>query len=104
LSTILRFGEKDVCLSDFSKYLFDHNMKQVLVEGGPTLLGSFFEKDLIDEMFLTIAPKIINGKTDEFLTMNEGILIPPQNVLSWNLKSIKTKGNELFLRYQRNNS
>ena len=36
-------------------------MRRVLTEGGPTLLGSFMQRDLLDELCLTIAPYIVGG-------------------------------------------
>lgn len=35
---------------------------QVLTEGGPTLLGSFIECDLLDELCLTVAPYVVGGQ------------------------------------------
>lgn len=34
---------------------------RVLTEGGPTLLGSFIERDLLDELCLTVAPYVVGG-------------------------------------------
>lgn len=34
---------------------------RVLTEGGPTLLGSFIERDMLDELCLTIAPYLVGG-------------------------------------------
>lgn len=34
---------------------------RVLTEGGPTLLGSFIERDLLDELCLTVAPFLVGG-------------------------------------------
>jgi riboflavin biosynthesis pyrimidine reductase len=101
LAQVLRFGKTSVDLPMFANYLYKQGYKHGLVEGGPKLLGSFFENSLIDEIFLTIAPKIINGKTGEFLTMTEGLLIPAKDVGTWELLSVKQKNSELFLRYQR---
>jgi riboflavin biosynthesis pyrimidine reductase len=36
-------------------------MRRVLTEGGPTLLGSFMQRDLLDELCLTIAPYVVAG-------------------------------------------
>lgn len=74
--------------------------KLVLVEGGPTLLGSFLKLNLINEIFLTIAPRIYGSKDQITLTLIEGILFPPDQIKKLKLKSIKRIGDELFLRYQ----
>ncbi|SPM27696.1 pyrimidine reductase family protein [Mycobacterium terramassiliense] len=36
-------------------------MRHILTEGGPTLLGAFIERDLLDELCLTIAPYLVGG-------------------------------------------
>lgn len=73
--------------------------KHVLMEGGPTLLGSSLKMGLIDEVFLTIAPKIYGSKPNSTKTLVEGILLPPNN-FKLKLISVKRIKNELFLRYQ----
>jgi riboflavin biosynthesis pyrimidine reductase len=36
-------------------------MRRVLTEGGPMLLGAFVDRDLLDELCLTIAPYLVGG-------------------------------------------
>ncbi|MFZ1177136.1 MAG: pyrimidine reductase family protein [Mycobacterium sp.] len=36
-------------------------MRRILTEGGPTLLGSLVQRDMLDELCLTIAPYIVGG-------------------------------------------
>ncbi|OSC37451.1 pyrimidine reductase family protein [Mycobacterium decipiens] len=36
-------------------------LRRILTEGGPTLLGSFIERDVLDELCLTIAPYVVGG-------------------------------------------
>jgi riboflavin biosynthesis pyrimidine reductase len=36
-------------------------MRRILTEGGPTLLGAFIERDMLDELCLTIAPYLVGG-------------------------------------------
>lgn len=74
--------------------------KHVLVEGGPTLLGSFLRENLMDEIFLTIAPKIYGAEEKTTLTLTEGILFSPQQIRKLKLVSVKKSGNEVFLRYK----
>lgn len=85
-------------LSSLVDELKDRGYKHILVEGGPTLLGSFLNEDLIDEIFLTIAPKIYGSKPDSTKTLVEGILLPP-NKIKLKLISVKRIKDELFLRY-----
>ncbi|HEU4362998.1 MAG TPA: pyrimidine reductase family protein [Mycobacterium sp.] len=41
---------------------------RVLTEGGPTLLGSFIEHDLLDELCLTVAPYLVGGQAGRIAT------------------------------------
>ncbi|HYB37287.1 MAG TPA: pyrimidine reductase family protein [Mycobacterium sp.] len=41
---------------------------RVLTEGGPTLLSSFVERDLLDELCLTIAPCVVGGQAQRITT------------------------------------
>jgi diaminohydroxyphosphoribosylaminopyrimidine deaminase/5-amino-6-(5-phosphoribosylamino)uracil reductase len=41
--------------------LGQRRMTNVLVEGGAGVLGAFFDADLVDEVHVFIAPKIIGG-------------------------------------------
>jgi len=72
-----------------------------LVEGGPHLAASFFSAGLVDEVFLTLAPKVLGGSGADTLTMVEGILMPPERIKNWKLISVAPIGDEVFLRYRR---
>jgi len=41
--------------------LAERGLPRVLTEGGPTLLGTFVERDLLDELCLTFAPMLVGG-------------------------------------------
>ena len=86
-------------LDTFSVELQNQKFKHALIEGGPTLLGSYLNEGLIDEIFLTIAPKIYGSKPNSTKTLVEGILLPPDK-FQLKLISVKRIKNELFLRYQ----
>ena len=38
-----------------------HAVRTLLCEGGPTVFGSLLQEDLVDDLFLTIAPKLAGG-------------------------------------------
>ncbi len=87
-------------LGELSTKLYSKGYRNVLVEGGPTLLGSFLKENLIDEIFLTIAPKIYGNKKFSTLTLVEDFLFPKEAIKHLTLLSVKKAGNELFLRYK----
>lgn len=39
----------------------DYDVRALLCEGGPTVFGALLHEDLVDELFLTIAPKLTGG-------------------------------------------
>ncbi|MBI2597484.1 RibD family protein [Candidatus Daviesbacteria bacterium] len=84
---------------EFLGELKEQGYKHVLIEGGPTLLGSFLKENLIDELFLTIAPKIIGGRQNSTKTLVDGILFPSTLIKKLTLLSVKKVKDELFLRY-----
>ncbi|HEY2316698.1 MAG TPA: dihydrofolate reductase family protein [Solirubrobacteraceae bacterium] len=40
----------------------DHGVRSLLCEGGPTLFTALLAHDLVDELFLTLAPTIVGGQ------------------------------------------
>lgn len=96
---VLRFGKDKVDLQKLAAYLGKEGYKKVLMEGGPTLFGSFLEENLIDELYLTIAPKIFGNLSGKTLSLVEGVLFPPNEVKHLKLISVKKIGDEVFLHY-----
>ncbi|MBI2196662.1 RibD family protein [Candidatus Daviesbacteria bacterium] len=87
-------------LQELVKLLQEKKYKHILVEGGPTLLGSFLKENLIDEIFLTIAPKIFGSTRGITLTLVEGYLFPKNATKNLSLLSIKKLSSEIYLRYK----
>ena len=71
----------------------------LLVEGGSDLNASLFASDLIDEIFLTLAPKIKLGADTP--TIADGVALPRESIQDWSLVSAQPVENEIFLRYRR---
>lgn len=87
-------------INKLAQFLKEKGYKNVLVEGGPTLLGSFLKENLIDEIFLTIAPKIFGNEKGRTLTLVEGYLFPKNSIKKLSLLSIKKLGSEIYLHYK----
>lgn len=96
---VLRFGRNKIDLGKLSDYFPKNNLQKILVEGGPTLMASFLQENMIDEMFVTVAPKVF-GNNQNTKTMVEGYLFPADKILQFKLISIKNINNELYLRYR----
>jgi riboflavin biosynthesis pyrimidine reductase len=75
--------------------LREEGVRALLCEGGPTLHGSLQAAGLVDELFLTIAPKLAGAGAPSIL---EGALTEPIGLeLAWLLE----QDGELFARYSR---
>ena len=73
---------------------------RILIEGGPTLLGSFYQERLVHEQFLTLAPQIAGRETgDGRLSLVMGRTFAPRKPLWGTLVDVRRGDNLLFLRY-----
>jgi 2,5-diamino-6-(ribosylamino)-4(3H)-pyrimidinone 5'-phosphate reductase len=68
--------------------------RRVLCEGGPTLNAALFEAGLVDEVFLTIAPKLVGGDDPLTIVKNGSF-----GVINLQLRSLVERDGELFLKY-----
>nr|MDQ3849916.1 dihydrofolate reductase family protein [Actinomycetota bacterium] len=73
----------------------EHGVRSVLSEGGPHLNRSLLPDGLVDEMFLTIVPKIAGGAGGLGIVSGEEFATPLELELRWLLEC---KG-ELYTRY-----
>lgn len=75
-----------------------YDVRGLLCEGGPTLFGSLLRENLVDELFLTVAPKLTAGGRGT--TITTGPQLPELRELSlvWALE----RENSLYLRYRLN--
>jgi riboflavin-specific deaminase-like protein len=73
----------------------DHGVRSVLCEGGPTILGALLAEGLLDELFLSLAPKLAGGGHDLTTVEGPGLADPVELELRWALESEGC----LFLRY-----
>ncbi len=69
----------------------------LLVEGGPSLNHVLISSHLADELFLTLAPKLLGGTADESLAILEGPRLSPE-ARNLSLLSVHFAAGELFLR------
>ncbi len=84
---------------DVLKALKDDGVQRLLIEGGSEINAVFLAADLVDEVFLTVAPKIKLGR--DVPTIADGEALARPQVKPWELVSCLTQSNEVFLRYRR---
>ncbi len=101
VAQVVRLGADSVDITALAGWLQAQGHTKVLVEGGPSVFAQFLQQGLIDELFLTLAPKVIGNTPDSTLTLVEGVLFEPETMPVFELVSATPEGNELFLRYRR---
>ncbi|MFL5959607.1 MAG: dihydrofolate reductase family protein [Gaiellaceae bacterium] len=80
--------------------LRDRGCSVVLTEAGPSLFGSLVASRLVDELFLTVSPLLAGRAASARLGLVEGIELVPQTRVAGRLRSVRTHGSHLFLRYR----
>lgn len=73
----------------------EHDVRALLCEGGPTLHGALLHEGLVDELFLSVAPKLAGGGTAPTIASGPALPEPLELQLRWVLQRAGT----LFLRY-----
>lgn len=80
----------------------EFNVRLLLHEGGPTLLGSFVSAGILDELFLTMSPQIAGRSLEhQRLGLVANVQFAPATAPWLNLVSVKQQANHLYLRYQK---
>ena len=77
----------------------EHGVERLLVEGGSEINSSLLSEDLVDELFLTVAPKVKLGRGVP--TYAGGDPLPREEMLQFKLVSCIPSGDEVFVRYRR---
>jgi len=97
---IKSFGPRDIDFRKALQWLREKwKVKRLLCEGGGELNDALFRAGLVDELHLTICPKIFGGRRAP--TIAEGIGVPKlANAAQFKLKSMQRIGDELFVVYE----
>ena len=74
-------------------------VESVVVEGGPGLNHALFSRNLVDDLFLTVAPELLGGTPTQTPTLLRGPEIPIGERPTLELVSVHLADGELFLRY-----
>ena len=73
----------------------------VLYEGGPHLLSEIVRADLLEELFLTLAPQLVGRGEHARPGLVEGVALDPPDARWHELVSVRRSDHHLFLRYRR---
>jgi riboflavin biosynthesis pyrimidine reductase len=77
--------------------LRERGYQRILTEGGPRLMGAMLEASAVDQLFLTISPKLIGGGPERTPLTDETDLL--ERDVGARLLSIRHSDDYLFLRY-----
>lgn len=98
LSDVVVVPRARVRPADILEILAQRKIKRVLVEGGGTLNYSFFRENLVDELYVTVTPRILGGSDAPTPVDGAGFLANSHVHLE--LVSSRRRGDEVFLRYR----
>lgn len=101
VALVLEAGDESVDLAAALRLLkVRFGIHSLLSEGGPTLNYPMLADGLIDELFLTLSPKVEGGR--DTLTLVEGPTgFPADRAPTFSLRSVFLENDALYLRYQR---
>jgi diaminohydroxyphosphoribosylaminopyrimidine deaminase / 5-amino-6-(5-phosphoribosylamino)uracil reductase len=91
-------GKKKIPLINILRALHDVNISSVLVEGGANVFSQFVEKNLFDEIYFVIAPKIIGDGIPAFRDYNITTLSEAKKLF---LNNSFLSGEDLILHYKK---
>lgn len=73
----------------------DHDVRVLLCEGGPTMFGAMLAENVVDELFLTLAPKLAGGAPGPAITAGPQLPEPRELAIRWLLE----RDGSLYIRY-----
>ena len=86
----------DLTLTTVTRHLRNlHAIRTVICQGGPTMFGALLLEDLVDELFLTIAPKLAGGGRGPTITSGPALADPAALLVLWLLG----RSDSLYIRY-----
>ena len=86
-----------VSLASLLELLRADGNELILTEGGPTLIGQLFAEGLVDELFLTLSPRLFGRRAGDLRKgLVEGVDL---GGMPLELASVRRHGSHLFLRY-----
>jgi 5-amino-6-(5-phosphoribosylamino)uracil reductase len=98
VATLVELGTESVDMLALLQWLATtRRVKTVLCEGGGGINASFFAARAVDEVYLSICPRLLGGATAPTLVSGPGF--SPEAIPDPKLTSVEHVGDELFLRY-----
>ena len=97
VAELVQLGEEEVAIPSLLVWLNKRGVRTLLCEGGGHLVAQLFAARAVDELYLTIVPRILGG--DNAPTLAGGPGFASDEIPDPKLASVEHIGDELFLRY-----
>jgi 2,5-diamino-6-(ribosylamino)-4(3H)-pyrimidinone 5'-phosphate reductase len=98
VTTLVTMGQRDVDIPRLLAWATEaQGVRTLLCEGGGALCAQLFAARAVDQLFLTIVPRILGGRDAPSLVEGPGFSV--NEIPDATLGSIERIGDELFLRY-----
>jgi len=97
-ATLMELGDFEVDVTRLLEWLAtERGCKVVLCEGGGILNASFLAARVLDELYLTVVPRVLGGSSAPTAVEGEGFA--PDALPDARLTHVEQIGDELFLTY-----
>jgi riboflavin-specific deaminase-like protein len=100
LAMIECMGENDLDVELVLQDLIKKGYTRFLLEGGPTLNSAFFQKNLVNKIYLTLVPYLI-GQSNLLGILHQEFPFPQFDKKKWKLVKCEPIEDEVFLCYER---
>jgi riboflavin-specific deaminase-like protein len=98
VATLVTLGQRDVDMPRLLEWAArERGVRTIVCEGGGILCAQLFAARAVDELFVTVVPRILGGALAPTLAGGPGF--SADEIPDATLGSIDRLGNELFLRY-----
>lgn len=100
-ATIKICGKREINFRSALHWLHKNwGVKRLLCEGGGELNDAMFRSGLVDELHLTVCPKVFGGRNTPTIADGSGLEKLPL-AAQFKLKSARSNGDEMFLVYEK---
>jgi riboflavin-specific deaminase-like protein len=98
VAELVELGAMMVAMRDLLSWLSARGVSTLLCEGGGELCAQLLAERAVDEIYLTVAPRILGGVRAPSMVGGRGFA--PDELPDAQLSSLEQVGDELYLRYQ----
>jgi len=98
VATLVSLGAQSVDIARMLDWIGEElGVRTLLCEGGGMLVGDLFAARAVDELYITLVPRILGGSDAPTLVEGRGFL--PDDIPDARLAVVDRVGDELYLRY-----